>query len=585
MRKDPQTMFEIQERLLFATNRANVLPIFSSGFIRPRAAYEKYYDDLLKYWQGHLMLWHNGFPSPLLPLLSEGNGMFPILLDIDKNLLPKTKTRIQLRKDFTTTESKGFKLSRNTICELFQTPIPISAIKALCFKTEDNLEDFRARSFENTLPLPSLSVDPLLFNTAGPDPEKFAALGSAAPITNGTTEDFRKLDSAMGAINMLALLLPKSRSWLDALANALKYPNSQKRQIPDPHPWLLILIKLILEPAQPKYESSSVDCKLMNAAIQVLKAAKPSEGWVEEKLTSDIALLANGDAKPSDVKEIIKWRDIVVATSKGEKQIEYLDDSKSVVRRGLMLLILRGTPERIIHAKETHISPGDQVTAIAGMLSGLFCGYTRLSMKLKTKGCNPNSLAELALSWWAELSGGHKQKKQVEVVTKEESVTKTSTSITVNQTTLLEQVFIPNEQMLKFYDKATDAGQTLKYEPELNAFSYDTPASDKKRERKLFVEIMQPDKIGKLFVCIRTSCLNKLGEPIKLLKSQEAMKLTQLNYETIDPVFFAVDPKSKTITAIVRQQTESVTLGMFKFYTDMLAKASENLEHQWNERT
>lgn len=585
MRKDPQTMFENQDRLLFATNRANVLPILSSGFIRPRAAYEKYYDDLLKYWQGHLMLWHNGFPAPLLPLLSEGDGMFPILLDIDKSQLPKTKTRIQLRRDFTTAESKVFKLSRNTICELFQTPIPISAIKALCFTTKDNLEDFKARGFDNTLPLPSLSVEPLLFNTLGPDPEQFAALGSAAPITNGTTEDFRKLDSAMGAINMLALLLPKSKNWLDGLTNALKYPNKQKRQIPEPHPWLLILVKLILEPAHPQDASSSVDSKLISAAIQVLKETKPSEGWVEEKLTSDIALIATGGAKPSDVKEINKWRDIVVATSKGEKQIESLDDSKSVVRRGLMLLILRGTPERIIHAKETHISPGSQVTAIAGMLSGLFYGYTRLSRDLKTKGCNPNPLAELASCWWSQLSGGHKQKTQVEVVTKKETAIITSTSITVNGTTLVEQVFTPNEPMLNFYDVATGAGQTLGYEPELNAFSYDIPARDKKRERRLFVEIMQPDKIGKLNVCIKTNCLNKLGEPIKLLKPQEALKLAQLNYETINPVLFAVDPKSKNITAIIRHLSEAVTLGMFRFYTEMIVKASENLEQFWKEKT
>jgi hypothetical protein len=139
--------------------------------------------------------------------------------------------------------------------------------------------------------------------------------------------------------------------------------------------------------------------------------------------------------------------------------------------------------------------------------------------------------------------------------------------------------------MLNFYDVATGAGQTLGYEPELNAFSYDIPARDKKRERRLFVEIMQPDKIGKLNVCIKTNCLNKLGEPIKLLKPQEALKLAQLNYETINPVLFAVDPKSKNITAIIRHLSEAVTLGMFRFYTEMIVKASENLEQFWKEKT
>ena len=573
-----------QNRLLFATNRANILPILSSGFIRPIAAYEKYYDDLLKYWQGHLMLWHNGFPSSLLPLLSEGDGMFPIFLDINKNHLPKTKIRIQLQQDFTTSESKGFKAIGNTICELFQAPIPISAIKSLCFTTKDNLEDFKARDFDNTLPLSTLNVEPLLFSLDGPDPEKFAAFGAAAPIINSTTENFRRLDSAMGAINMLALLLPKSKGWLDALQCALDYPNKPKRQLHESPPWLLTLVKLIIEPTQLNDASSSVDLRLINAAIQVLKTAKPSDGWVEEKLTSDIALLAAEDAKPNNIAEIYKWRDIVIATSKGEKQIESLDDSKSVVRRGLMLLILRGTPERIIHAKETNVNPGNQVTAVAGMLSGLFYGYTRLSRELKTSGCNSNPLLELASRWWSELAGGYKQKTTIKVIRNNETSIITNASITVNGAPLVKQVFTPNEQMLKFYDAVTGSGQALGYQPELNAFTYDTPASDKKRERRFFVEIMQPDKIGNLIVCIRTNCLNKLDKPIKLFKSQEALKLAQLNYETLNPVFFAVEPKSKNITAIIRHQTESVTTGMLRFFTEMIAKASDNLEQLWKER-
>ena len=55
--KDTGTLFEGRSRLVFATNRANVLPILSSGLVRPMAAYEKYYDDLLAYCPGLIRIY------------------------------------------------------------------------------------------------------------------------------------------------------------------------------------------------------------------------------------------------------------------------------------------------------------------------------------------------------------------------------------------------------------------------------------------------------------------------------------------------------------------------------------------------
>src|ERR1019366_3410369 len=149
--KAPKVPVDGRDKLLFATNRANVLSVLSSGLIRPRAAYEKYYDDLLALCPGNILLFHHGFPRSLVPLLcGDQAGLFSVLVEVDPKRLPATGKHTRLNTNLLLTSEKSAS-KKGALCDVIGSPIPIASVTRLCFESQENLDDFQARSFENVL--------------------------------------------------------------------------------------------------------------------------------------------------------------------------------------------------------------------------------------------------------------------------------------------------------------------------------------------------------------------------------------------------------------------------------------------------
>lgn len=577
--KTPGTLFEGRSRLVFATNRANVLPILSSGLVRPMAAYEKYYDDLLAYCPGLIPLWPNGVPASVVPLLSSGEpGMFPVLVELDPKLM-MSQPQSSLSLDCKVMGPEATPASGGVLCHLLSSPIPVAAVKCLHFSSKDHMEDFEARDFDNVLALPPLQVTPAAFVAGGPDPAEFATALKAISVPAAGSGEFRRLDAAMGAVAMLSLLLPSSKSWLDALAATVSYPQSEQPQQGTLPSWISTLVALIMSPKLPSEPGRSVDLRLMHAAIELLRSASPKDGWVEAKVVAELASRASVGANPTDAKEIDSWRDVVTSIARADKQAGSLDDSGSLVRRALMLLVLRCTPDRIALASETPLRPGPQVTAVAGMLSGLFHGYSRLSRDFKTRACAPEVLSRLAMCWWSPIDGAVR-KVAIGTSVKRDDPTTARIAVTVDRSMLMDRTFRPDDAMMRLFYHAKSVGYLLEYDPALEAFCFETKGEGDK-PRRVIIESGRATPRGQGTIRIRTACVAADGKPIRPSRREDAIALLERNHDPATQCRFAVEPKSGNVEVLVHQLLETMDSPELQSHIDAVVRTAGEFEVAW----
>lgn len=580
--KSADSLFAGDKRLLFATNRANVLSILSSGLIRPRAAYDKYYDDLLALCPGHIPLFHRSFPRSLVPLLSSSEaGLFPVLVEIDPRRLPAAGKGARVKTDLTLGQG-GAGHDESVLCELIGAPIPAAAITRLCFASQENLDDFQARDFENVPVSFPLALTAPAFGDGGPDPDQFRAVLQGITPATGSAEDFRRLDAAMGAMTMLSLLLPAQKAWLDSLAAAATFPNSGNATNGNGPKWLTSLIDWIMSREPTTSVNLGTDDQMMAAAVRVLRSMSPRDGWAEAKVASDIAAEAMTGVQSDKKDEIESWRDVVVAVARADKQAGSLDDAGSVVRRGLMLLVLRCQPDRIVRASGTLLKPGPQVTAVAGMLSGLFHGYSRLSKEIKAQGCPADLLSRLAVTWWSSVDG-QARKTAVATSVRREDATIARVAVTVDRATFIERVIHPSDAMMRLFYHAKGIGYAFDFDPALNAFVHQA-GGEGGVKRCIVVESGRPTPRGQATIRVRTTCHDRNGKPVRLTKREEALSLLERNYDPATQCRFAVEPISGNVEVLVHQLLETLDSPELQSHIEAVMNTAGEFEAVWASR-
>ena len=577
------TLFEGRPGLMFATNRANVLPILSSGLIRPRAAYEKYYTDLLAYCPGLIPLWPNGVPKSVIPLLSsEEPGMFPLLVELDPQLV-EAPPQAMLTIDCRAVDEGAHVAGADALCHLMGAPIPFAAVKCLHFANHGDLEDFAARDFDNVLALPPLQVTPALFTADGPELTQLTTALQAVNFPAAVHQDFRRIDAAMGAVAMLALLLPPSTDWLQALAASVSFPQAQRPRQEMLPSWASVLVSLIMSPRSRDDVTCTVDVRLMHAAIDLLTSLSPRDGWVEVNIIGELAARASVGANPTEAKEIDSWRDVVTAVARNDKQAGALDDTGSIVRRALMLLVLRCTPERIAVASKSRLNPGPQVTAVAGMLSGLFHGYSRISRQLKTQRCSPEVLSRLAICWWPT-SDPRSRKLAIETPALRVDPVTVRIELTVDRSTLTTAVFHPDDSMMRLFYQAKNIGYALEYDPARRAFVLDA-GSESTKARQVLIELGRPTARGQDTIRLRTACRTANGKPARPRKREDYIALLERNHDPSTQCVFAVDPKSGNIELLAHQMLETMDSPELHAHIDAIVAMADEFETRWGQQS
>jgi hypothetical protein len=572
-------LFQRLSRVYLATNRANVLPILSSGLIRPRGAYEKYYDDMLRHCRGRVPLWVGGFPMSLVSLASpDPENLFPVLVEVDPEFLVG-RAIFSLNSDLST--SDGEPGEADVMCQAVEGPIALAAVRALHFQREEHREDFSARDFDNLLAPPSLEVTPDAFKSGGPDLDQVVNALAGIPTAPDEPAWYRRLDSAMGAVAMLALLLPPATGWLDSLAAAVAFPGSGPQGRSDTPRCVSQIVGWVLGRKDEATQPNGVDDRLARAAVHFLGDASPREGWVEANVASGIASRACIGATADEAAEIDSWRDVVIGAARSERRVGSLDDSGSLVRRALMLLVLRPQPDRILRAAETPMLPGPGVTAIAGMLSGLFHGYSRLSRAIKSDACPPAVLSRLAVKW--SLPEGRANRRSAPGVSfMQRGPLAATASVLVEGGTLVSRGVAPDDSMMRLYYQAKSAGYSLDFDPWTGGFTYEVPEESGKKHRVIF-EPGRKTARGQPTIRLRAVC--RSGDVRRGPSRADAIYLLERNHDPSMQCRFAIDPRSHNIEVLVDQLLETMDSPELVSHVDAVVRAAGDLDREWRDRS
>jgi hypothetical protein len=376
--------------------RKNVLASLASGVLGPKETFSRYRPyDALSYFPG-------SFPvaiSPIAFALAESvrekeSEDFLVLIELREErttVLPA----ISYLADATRVEVGGKKPSK-IVLRLVQAVIPVSDIKVLHFRSNEELEDFQARGFEN-VPQQNFicEVSPALFDINSKTKEAAAAISEAiqpGAVSTGSAALERAANLAdrwAGGFAMLLQCLPTGSAWCKGVEEiARESYQDARRERRDSGPgqpgWLVDAVArmAVVEDTSNK-NLATIDMLLFDRALAVVSGMDSAKGWDPLLVLEEIAALDLADTQP-DVS-IAEWKNICSEVLNNQREASSLGfgDAKSVVKRALLLLLLRPGPNDIVGSIQSSLQVGARVRALASFLSGVRVGFEGLANEKK----------------------------------------------------------------------------------------------------------------------------------------------------------------------------------------------------------
>ncbi len=147
--REPSEKHSSPKELLIATNAENLKSIITSGLIRPKEGYTKYYKDLCEFSPGHIPIFTDKIPSGILSECQEEKDIHVVIISLKfswHDLLPSIN-------GYVNEKGEPFKgpPAEDTLAGVifFNGVIPVSAIKSAYFRSKEEKEEFLAIRYLN----------------------------------------------------------------------------------------------------------------------------------------------------------------------------------------------------------------------------------------------------------------------------------------------------------------------------------------------------------------------------------------------------------------------------------------------------
>jgi hypothetical protein len=353
-------------RVLYATNRYNILENLSSRLCAPRAAFDKYYRDLLETAAGRVPLFADAVDADVVSACtSEGTASFPVLLELPASTLSSAKVESLAA---TGRKRKSCIGDAGVVAWAPEMVFALQTRAIVHFRTHDELEEHRAQQYENIRHEDwNYRVSSDLFNGTGGS--KILSWMVALPGSEKlSTEQFRLADKEGGAIALLiggADDCAAARAVGEKLlaANAAPYTNDYFSYVTD---------------GRHRYRDR--ESLLFYAVIESL-GRLDVRSFAATTLLEALTKAEVLDNLESADKEFVQ-KGLTHLRAVVDNEVEFTafpDGNGSSVLRGLTLLVLRPDPKRITSWNRGEINAGDPPYVIALAFAGYLCGRKRLS--------------------------------------------------------------------------------------------------------------------------------------------------------------------------------------------------------------
>lgn len=381
---------------LIATNTENLKSIITTGIIRPREGYRKYYKDFCSFCPGSIPLFIDSIPAGLLYLCQEEEDIDVVILSLE---LSREKSSLLMNDPFD---------EKNPVDIIFfQGVIPVTAVKNVYFKSKKektNFLDFRYANFHpNDF---NLKVNAKVFNQTGNDGDIFDENPSLDAFKSNRfdteknipqAKDFLEADARGGVLSILLQTLPP-------IPEAEKLITTAVTEVPPKSFDLMVL------PEQIKYlhhwmwkqpaRTDDVDGILLWHLLNLLSSCDPHYG-----MTASVFLdqLQEEFKKSEDLRQTPKssYEDLIRKLEKRFCEIstivEGINDPASFFRnhgiasnimKGLLLFLLYpkdvcGFRKNKGMMKEWEITP--EITLFANMLYAAWQGWKRMDEDIRRR--------------------------------------------------------------------------------------------------------------------------------------------------------------------------------------------------------
>jgi hypothetical protein len=309
------------ERLYFLTNRYNLLEFLSAGRILPRCAIGKYYEDLLCVSDGYIPTFSAEPPADVIAQASsESPTSFPVIVELDPSRI----------LDFS--EVGGFD-GQTASMVVWQQSLPMSATRAIWFRTDIERAEHLARSYRNVPSFESLSVNAALFSSKRTGLERIDRyLAELPPLdTTGLRAQLHSADRLAGAD--LASGLPTAAGSLVQLPTPLMNNGGQR---------------------------------FLEIVWGVFNKHHPAAGWRPSQILADVTELLDPGQDDS-----MRMMDRIGAVVTNHQSFQDVAPDLDPPARAFLAVLLRPDPARILGlAPELGEEAVEKAMALAGGLLG-----------------------------------------------------------------------------------------------------------------------------------------------------------------------------------------------------------------------
>ncbi|RTE67337.1 hypothetical protein EH243_03810 [Amphritea opalescens] len=243
-----------------------------------------------------------------------------------------------------------------------QSVYPASTIKTIHFASQDELEDYQARGFENVPnSLFSFEVTPALFEK-GPHANVIASL----PKINRSAlrENYREYDVLAGLL-WDSIVQATAASELVSLLRSLVTHSDVPAAL---NAWIQYRVDTGNLPNE--------DNGLLSTYLHLLGGRDIDEGWASGEVLEELA--SQVIAPIADSENFKKWYQYSKAVINNQKKLSALTDDGDVLLRAILLHLLNPDVESVKRMTMRDPAPGSKVLAMARALAATRLGFAPL---------------------------------------------------------------------------------------------------------------------------------------------------------------------------------------------------------------
>ena len=361
------------------TNQNNLYEFLSWDRVAPRESFTgEYYADLSVHAPGRVVLLGvPAGPAVQSEVTRDGANLLPIAMEL-AGPVRSTPVPALARGG----ESGGGAVVRpgEAMCWAPATTLPIGWFSRLCFRTQEEVDEFEARqSLYPNLDLMTLPrvVDPDFFTDEEDELDGLLAFLHGLEPGGASPEIYEAMDRTDGLFAVLLAALPPDPSSFAVAADALVgYTKGGKgakaRQ------------QTSLEKLAQKLPKAKTEKAIAKACSEVLSAVQPSREWRPSEILDElVGAIDKTDLSARDSKAAAAMLDRTRKVLSADEPFVPRKEGFATLR-ALELALIRKDPESFLGWPAEETGASGEVRMLGAAMVGLMAGFKRLSLGLKS---------------------------------------------------------------------------------------------------------------------------------------------------------------------------------------------------------